>query len=269
MGELLVAGVVLMAVAVMLLHTAYRQTRLARQAAATPHTPISELQALHERVAAQIGSDLFAQRVALTGVLECEQPLSAPLSGTPCAAFRYRVTRRWEEEYETRDDKGKLCRRVRSGSDIVSKNERRTRFQIFDGTGRLQVDPEGARLEMEKMVDRFEPGEMERAPRFGSLIVDLGHGHVRPHRLTLGYHSLEEIVPLGREVYVLGMATDRDGTLSVARSPEPEEPFLVSLHSRRQVVDGARADITRSMVGAAACGPLGIALLVIGLLSKR
>jgi hypothetical protein len=269
MVELLVTGLVLLAIAVMLLHTAYQQTRLARQAAATPQTPIAELQALHERVAAQIGSDLFAQRVALTGVLECAEPLSAPLSGTPCAAFRYRVTRRWEEEYETRDDKGKLCRRVRSGSDIVSKNERRTRFQLVDGTGRLQVDPEGARLEMEKMVDRFEPGELERAPRFGALIIDLGHGHVRPHRLTLGYHSLEEIVPLGREVYVLGMATDRDGVLSVVRSPEPDEPFLVSLHSRRQVVAKARSDITRSMVGAAVCAPIGIALMVLGLLSRR
>jgi hypothetical protein len=119
------------------------------------------------------------------------------------------------------------------------------------------------------VVDRFEPGEFEHTPRFGALVINLGHGHVRPHRLTLGYHSLEEIVPLGREVYVLGMATDRDGTLSVVRSPEPEEPFLVSLHSRRQVVANARADITRSMVGAAACGPLGIALLVIGLLSRR
>ncbi|MGH2343602.1 MAG: GIDE domain-containing protein, partial [Chloroflexota bacterium] len=214
-------------------------------------------------------SDLFAQRVALTGVLECEQPLSAPLSGTPCAAFRYRVARRWEEEYETRDEEGKLCRRVRAGSDVVANNERRTRFRLFDGTGRLLVDPEGARLEMEKIVDRFQPGELERAHRFGALTIDLGPGHARPRRLTLGYHTLEEIVPLGREVYVLGMATDRDGVLSVTRSPEPGEPFLVSLHTRPQVVAKARATITRSLAGAAACGPLGIALVLIGLLYRR
>ncbi len=124
MVELLVTGVVLLAIAVMLLHTAYQQTRLARQAAATPQTPIAELQALHERVAAQIGSDLFAQRVALTGVLECAEPLSAPLSGIPCAAFRYRVTRRWEEEYETRDDKGEAVPTGAFGKRHRLENER-------------------------------------------------------------------------------------------------------------------------------------------------
>lgn len=269
MVELLVSGLALIVLAAVLAHGAYRQTRLARQAAATPLTPIAELQALHERVAAQIGSDLFAQRVALSGVLECEEPLSSPLSATPCAAFHYRVTRRWEEEYETRDEAGKLCRRVRAGSDVVANNERRTRFRLFDGTGRVLVDPAGARLEMEKIVDRFQPGEAKQPDRHGAVTIELGTGLARPRRLTLGYHSLEEIVPLGREVYVLGMATDRDGTLSVARSPEPDEPFLVSLHTRPEVVAKARATITRSLLGAAACGPVGLALVLIGLLSRR
>ncbi|MGH2410010.1 MAG: GIDE domain-containing protein, partial [Chloroflexota bacterium] len=125
------------------------------------------------------------------------------------------------------------------------------------------------RLEMEKVIDHFEPGESEGTPRFGALVLKLGHGNGRPRRVTLGYHSHEEIVPLGREVYVLGMATDRDGMLSVAQSPEPEEPFLVSLHSRPQVVARARVAITRSLAGAAICGPLGLALLLIGLFSRR
>jgi len=269
MAELLLTGIALLALAVVLARSAYRQTRVARQTAATPLTPVAEVRALHEKVAAQIGSDLFAQRVALAGMLECDDPLTAPLSQMACVAFRYRITRRWEEEYEERDDAGKLCRRVRSGSEIVSSNERRVRFRLRDRTGELLVDPEGARLEMEKVIDHFEPGESEGTPRFGALILNLAQGHGRSRRVTLGYHSHEEIVPLGREVYILGMATDRDGMLGVARSPEPEEPFLVSLHSRTQVVAQARTTITRSLAGAAICGPLGIALLLIGLLSRR
>ncbi|HVA93200.1 MAG TPA: GIDE domain-containing protein [Chloroflexota bacterium] len=269
MAELLLTGVALVALAVILARSAYQQTRLARQTAATPLTPVAELRALHEKVAAQIGSDLFAQRVALAGLLECDEPLTAPLSQMKSAAFRYRVTRRWEEEYEERDDAGKLCRRVRSGSEIVATNERRVRFRLRDGGGELLVDPEGARLDMEKVIDHFEPGESDGTPRFGALVLNLGQWGTRPRRITLGYHSHEEIVPLGREVYVLGMATDRDGVLCVVRSPEPDEPFLVSLHTRRQVVAQARAAITRSLVGAAVCGPLGIALLLFGALSRR
>ncbi|HEY8283851.1 MAG TPA: GIDE domain-containing protein [Chloroflexota bacterium] len=269
MAELLLTGFALVALAIVLARSAYYQTRVARQTAATPLSPVAEVRALHEKVAAQIGSDLFAQRVALAGMLECDEPLSAPLSQMPCVAFRYRVTRRWEEEYEERDDAGKLCRRVRSGSEIVASNERRVRFRLRDGTGELTVDPEGARLEMEKVIDHFEPGESEGTPRFGALILNLRLAGGRPRRVTLGYHSHEEIVPLGREVYVLGMATDRDGMLSVARSPEPEEPFLVSLHARAQVVARARVAITRSLAGAAVCGPLGIALVLVGLFSRR
>lgn len=266
MVELLLTGLALVGLAALLAQSAYRHTRLARQAAATPLTPVAEVLALHERVAAQIGSDLFAQRVALAGELACDEPLLAPLSQTLCAAFHYRVTRRWEEEYVERDDEGKLCRRVRAGSDIVANNERRTCFWLHDGEARILVDPEGARLEMERVVDHFEPGEPKS---LGSLFPELGSFRSRPRRLTLGYHSMEEIVPLGRVAYVLGMAMDRDGAIRVVRSPEPEEPFLVSLHTRQQVVAGARAAITRSLLGAGICGPLGLALVLIGLFSRR
>ena len=45
MVELLVSGLALIVLAAVLAQGAYRQTRLARQAAATPLTPIAELQA--------------------------------------------------------------------------------------------------------------------------------------------------------------------------------------------------------------------------------
>jgi E3 Ubiquitin ligase len=266
----IVPGVVLLAVAAVLCYLIQINRQLERAAVGSGITTIDELNHLHQKVLAEVGSGLFAQRAGLEGVLECDNPLTSELSNTPCAAFRYRVERRWEEEYEERDEHGKRVRRVRSGSERVAGNERRVPFLLRDATGRIPIEPEGARLDLERVVDRFEPGNSGHLVRFGGFQIDIGGLAGAPKRRTIGYRFFEEILPLGRTVYVLGLATDRGGTLHVGRVPvESHEPFLVSLRSREQIVSTARKTVAYARYAAFACAPIGLILLIIGLLTRR
>ena len=267
--ELAVVGLALLLASVVLYLVSQSNKLLARSAIVSHVSSIGEVITLHEKVATQIGSDLFAQPVGIQGVLECDDPLVSSLGSTPCAAFRYRVTRRWEEEYVERDDAGKLCRRIRTGSDLVAGNERRVPFWVRDASGRLLVDPNGARLELEKIIDRFDPGESGDLVRLGSFQLDLTGFRARPQRLTLGYHFQEEVLPLDRQVYVLGLAVDHAGSLRIVGSPEEKAPFLVSLKTHDQLVASAKQTMTRALYGAYICAPLGLVLVLIGLLYRR
>jgi hypothetical protein len=263
-------GAALLAIAAALIYFAEVYRQLERSAVATGVSTVADIMAVQRRVDAEVGARLFAQRVGLEGTLECDNPLTSELGDVPCAAFRYRVERRWEEEVEYRDDRGNPVRRTRSGSDSVAANERRVSFRLRDETGSLQIDPEGARLEMEHVVDRFEPGDRSSIIRFGGFQLDHDGRFGNGKRRTLGYHFQEDVLPIGRTVYVLGLATDRDGTLRVSRMPhESNEPFLVSLRSRAEVAHAARKTMMYARYAAYVCAPVGLLLVLLGLWYRR
>jgi hypothetical protein len=90
-----------------------------------------------------------------------------------------------------------------------------------------------------------------------------------PGRRTIGYHFVEEVLPLGRSVYVLGTAVDRAGTLTVARMPGSAEPFVVSLKTRDQLILSARKAASVGQIAAIGCEGLGVLLLIVSLIVRR
>ena len=265
--ELLLVGVALLVSAGPLFWFSLRQERLASGILGAGINSVAELQEIYTRVHAEMGRGVFAQRVAIQGLLECEQPLTSEIGALPCAAFRYAVTRRWEETVRERDEQGRLRSHTRTGSERVASNERRVSFWVRDEGGRLLVHPEGASVEMETMVDRFEPADGRASPlRFGRVELDFGRGG---HRRTVGYHINESILPIGRAVYVLGTASDHTGTLSICPMPGAGERFMISLRTREQLLHAARQNSTILWYAAAGCVPVGAVLIVLGLASLR
>jgi hypothetical protein len=268
----IIAGIVLLVVAAILYAVSQSSRRRSLALAITDMMPVGDLLALYEKVSAEVGKGAFAQRVAVQGTIECDQPLQAELSNTPCAAFRQRVERRYEEDYEETDGDGNRVRRTREGSESVSSNEGRAPFAVRDETGRVAVLPDGANLEMVTTVDRFEPGDpglQGGRLQLGSFQLDLAPLGPMGGRRTLGYSYHEEIVPLGRAVYILGSASDTGGTLGIGKSHERHEPFLVSLHNRQQLLQSAKQTMTYTLYGALGSGALGALLLIVGLLTRR
>jgi E3 Ubiquitin ligase len=118
-------------------------------------------------------------------------------------------------------------------------------------------------------VDRFEPGAAAGVVRYRGFELPVIGMRGLPNRRTLGYHFKEEVLPLGRAVYVLGTATDRDGSLAVARSQESHDPFLVSLKTRDHVVRAARQTYAYALYGTFACVALGLLVLIVGIVYGR
>lgn len=262
-------GLALLALAAILYRVADAQRDLLRALRVTEVIPVSELLELHGRVAGEIGPGLFRKQVAVEGTIACDAPLLSELGQVPCVAFWYRVERQWEERYERRDPDGTVHRGTRTGRDRVAGNERRVPFWVGDVGGRLLVRPDGATLDTETTVDRFEPGSGGGLMRVGTITVDLGRflGNGGGRR-TVGYHFHEEVLPLDRAAYVLGSASDTGGELAICRSPDPGDRFLISLKTRDQLVAVSRQATVYTRYGSLASGALGLAVLLFWLLVR-
>jgi len=85
-------------------------------------------------------------------------------------------------------------------------------FFVEDGTGRVEVHPEGSEVDAKEVVDRFEPSA---SPGFtlGGAPVSFDE-----EANTLGYRYTESVLPVDSPVYVLGVV--REGG-SIGAGPEP------------------------------------------------
>src|SRR5437016_4963071 len=100
---MLIAGVILIVVAVICFFIARSQAnKLAAMNAADTYTA-QLLQELHGKVTSSLGAESFAEACEVEGVIECEQPLVAPLSNTPCVAYVRTRIREYEEEVTSTD----------------------------------------------------------------------------------------------------------------------------------------------------------------------
>src|SRR5215210_5028218 len=89
--------------------------------------------------------------VEVKGTLRCEEPLTSEMSEKACAYYSSTVTREYlERDYD--DDDGGSDRR----SEIISQNEQFAPFSVEDETGNVPVSAEGAEVDADQVVNRFE-----------------------------------------------------------------------------------------------------------------
>lgn len=190
-----------------------------------------------ESIAKDLGKGNYVATVELKGVTQCDSPLTAEHSKTPCVWYHVTTTREYEERVHNKGS-GSTTQR---GSETVSSRKDATRFSLSDETGTILVDPEGAEIVSKVSFDEFKP-------EYGSF----GGGG----RKTVGYRYKEQIVPVGQTLYVFGEASDSDGVLAV-RKPTTDGRFIVSVKSEEELVQ-EYAGSAKFLYGA------GIAALVLG-----
>jgi hypothetical protein len=255
-------GTVLLALAIGLAIGASFQKKRHLLMATTETSTAAELTSMAQAVAGDIGAGSFHQLAEVKGTIRCDQPLTSELSQVPCVYYSMKVTREYEETTWETDSNQNRTQRVRRGSESVARNTRSCPFEVEDGTGRVQVDPTGASVIAEKACDRFEPGEMvSPSQSFFERALQLG---TAGGRRTLGYRKEEDIIPLGRPIYVIGEASDTSGRI-VIRKPA-RGTFLVSTRSEEQLTHAARRTSRWLMIGTLVSAAAGVGLLLGGLL---
>ncbi|MBU0928345.1 MAG: E3 ubiquitin ligase family protein [Spirochaetes bacterium] len=251
----------LAAVAAILFFIGRSQGKKALDIASTETSTAASLATEASDVAAEIGAGSFAKAAEIKGEVECDSPLEAEMSGIPCVWYRSTVVREYEESYTERDSNGNTRSGTRRGSETVSANERRERFMVRDATGAVEVDPEGAPMDGERVLSRFEQGDRGPALSIGGFRLALGA--VGGGRRTIGYKLEEWALPVGARVYVLGEAKDEGGSLRVAKPSAKGGRFIITVKSEEQVLQAAKSGSAALRVAAAALGAAALAVLAL------
>ena len=180
---------------------------------------------------------VFMGQVELSGRAVTPTPLRSHLAGCECVWYRYAVEEQWERwETETyTDNKGRRqTRQVRkSGWTRVDEGGARPAFGVEDETGAVQVRPEGAEVEAERVfdetVDRGNPLYYGKGPE-GSIVDSTGRRHFT-----------EEAIRFGTTVFVAGRARERDDAVAPEIAADPEQNlFLISCRGEAKVQRGYR-----------------------------
>ncbi len=223
---------------------------------------------LHTRVVTMLGSEALAEPCELEGVIEADQPLKAPLSGTPCVAYTLTVTREYEEDQTSTDSEGKTTTSTVRGSDTMESNSNQIDFWVRDDSGRTLVRPEGADLDMKQSKEEFKPTASGGSSTISFGLFTINVPRETGRRRTLGYRATEEILETGLRVYVLGCAGDHNGSVAVMKAPKHKpQRFMVSRRTERELAASAASWSKNMSYAAAGSGVLGLILLVLGMIS--
>ena len=229
----------------------------------TETSTAASLKELGASVAKEIGSGSFAQKAEVKGKALAIESLTADFSGTEVVWYECTVTREWEEEYYEKDKDGNRERHTRRGSETVSSVLREPPFNIEDATGKFLIDPRGAKVESEQTWSSFESGAGGTSLRVGSFVLD-ALAFAAGARRTIGYRFEEHSIPVGRELYVLGEASDVAGSLRM-RKPDKGR-FLISTRSEEEILKGTKSGVIGTQIGAAVLAALAVVCLIVGLL---
>jgi len=198
-------------------------------------TSLEELQGLQAAVAAELGAGAFREQVKLSAEIVCAEPLRAPWSDEPCVAFVDTETELVEEYVETTStDADGRSRREGSWQrcdQTLSQLERRCSFDLRQGGCSLPVNPEGAELELESVVDTTDRSGSDGDLGVGRGLADLVGGSTG--RRSLGVRREEWILRAGGSVFVVAECSDAAGVLQL-QAPGAGGLFVLRRGSEEQ-----------------------------------
>lgn len=234
----------------------------------TETATVAHLQELTASMADGVGAGSLLYRTEVKGKVRCDAPLRSELAEQPCIYYTMQVTHEYEETYYERDQQGRNVQRTRHGTETVASNTRFVPFMVEDSTGQIPIVPEGASFIAETVLSRFVPQEELHG---GTLRMGQWTGQApgirSSDRQTLGYRYEEEAIALGRDIYVLGEATDREGKLCIMR-PHDQSDLLISVKGEEQLAREGSNTMTLCLIGAMVCELLGMGLLIAELWQK-
>ena len=256
---MIVGGVLLLAVAAGLGVWHRMLTMRLRAMAGAETVSCADLAELREAAAQAAGQGAFSHVCEVVGAVQAGEhgPLTAEVSRAECVWHRHVVRRRYRQRTRTADGT-----RTETRTETVAELTSSQPFVVRDSSGAVLVDPAGARFDrVEQVVDRFE-----RARGGGGLDVSVFGISLSGGDGTVGYEYEEWVLRPGQRVYVLGVASDRTGVLTM-RKPAAG-PYIVSTRSEEELVGSARTQRTLAVTGAALAAVAGLVLLGLGLVAS-
>jgi hypothetical protein len=183
---------------------------------------IPEIQENHEHFLIEFGTGTYQHYVELYGIVKCASPLLSPVTGKPCVYADHKVQRKYEVNVQERDSQGRMVTRIQQHTETLSTNKQSIPFMIEDNGLELEILPDAADV-FPIQSHHSQPGYID--PELSrKLGVSSGYGTGN----TTGFIIIENIIPIGQQLYVLGEANDRTGKLAISKPRDKEKSFILS-----------------------------------------
>jgi len=220
-------------------------------------TPIPELKGILSDNAAA-GLEGYRHYVELKGNAGSDNPVKTPYSEKEVAYYEAKLLQVYEQKQTYRDSNGVTHQRmVRSESLLSDQNS----SEIITVTNppskdKVYVDPtqSGLRLDTIKTLDRFEPvGNMKKYNFFS------GFNYGSMGARTLGFRMIENTIPIGRMLYMLGEAWIEGNKIVFGRPRDEKKVSMISLRSEADIIKGNKTNSILALV-------FGILIAIAGIL---
>lgn len=193
------------------------------------------------------------------GNVETSIPLVTYLAEGPAVWFSWSVEEHWRRTVTSTDGKGKTTTRTESGWKTVDSGGDMQDFYLRDSTGKLLIDPAGAKMEVPTTFeDECRPSD--------SLYYGKGPDHAVSNSTHRRRFTERALVPEDR-IYVLGSAKLRDDVVApMIAQDRREKYYLISTRSEKQIVRGKGIGSAFVLLLAAL---VALAIPVVGLCVER
>lgn len=235
----------------------------------TETSTVSEINENYESMRNTMGAGNFTHFCEVKGAAHSDNPLTSELAKEKCVYYSAKVVYEYERLEEKKDAQGKITKDWVKKSDVVSDNTKwADDFGVKDSTGFIFINPAKAELHAVQVHSAFEKGEpnQDSAIKLNIGGVSLGLGSKNPGHRTIGYRYTETAITLGKDLYVIGDANDKEGKLQIAKPADKKQPFIVSTKSESELAGDLGSSIKGLTIGAYICWGLGAGLAVFGLI---
>lgn len=235
----------------------------------TETSKVSEVMENYESITGSVGTGSFTHFCELKGQAHSDTPLTAELSNEQVVYYKSEVIHKYERLENKKDSQGNIQKKWVKHNDTVSENEQwAPGFGVKDESGFIAINPKKSKMDTIQLYSKFEKGEPNQSGlniKLGGVSIGLGGGGNSNHR-TIGYEYKEIGIKAAQNLYVLGDANDRDGSLIVSKPTDKKYPFIVSTKSEDELQAGLGSAIKGYKIGAFVCFGLGGVGIIAGLL---
>ncbi len=256
-------GVVLLALASILFWWQQKQKHQFRYLQAAKPVTVADLDKLAKPADVEPGE--WHCYVKVRGMIRCHQPLHCQLKPQNCVYYTMAVRREYEENIATTGNNGEKSEKLQRQSEIVATRQQATPFSLQDNTGEIAVDPEGANIDSIQIVDEFRPEQV------GGGVLSFGQfrltvSEIPDNQRTIGYRYTESILPLYRQVLVVGEACQTENGWQIQKPTAADKQYWITLKTESELTGVAGQNGKIVVYAAIACAIAGIVSIVLELM---
>lgn len=243
---MVIVGIILLIVGVSLFFVQQHQKQKVFSIKSARSVTAAELTETAGLVAEEIGGGSWRDYVKLWGEVVADAPLRSEHKQEACVYYTSKIERDYETFEITRDADGNTkSSRVRK-TETVSNNRQSIPFWLRDRSGMVRIEPDGADIETIEIMNEF------RHEKRGD---------------TLGYRYRESILPVGRNVLVVGAVSDLTGEVTVLKPTQPQHKYIISFKDEESLAASVSRNAQATFYGMVSCLGVGGLLIVIDLLT--